>query len=49
MTIRTKNVVFVTGAFVTNQCWDEWRTYFEGHGYNTIAPPWPYKTAQPRN
>lgn len=38
-----KNIVFVTGAFVTNGCWDEWRTYFESKGYNTVAPPWPYK------
>ncbi|MGH9969860.1 MAG: alpha/beta hydrolase [Pyrinomonadaceae bacterium] len=43
MTIQTKNVVFVTGAFVTNACWDEWRSYFEDQGYNTVAPPWPYK------
>jgi len=43
--MKTKNIVFVTGAFVSNSCWDEWRTYFEKNGYNTIAPPWPYKNA----
>jgi hypothetical protein len=43
MSISTKNVVFVTGAFVTNGCWDEWRTYFEARGYTTIAPAWPFK------
>src|SRR5438552_2796695 len=42
-TINSKNIVFVTGAFVGNNCWDEWKTYFEGKGYSTIAPPWPYK------
>ena len=42
-TIKTKNIVFVTGAFVSNACWDEWRIYFESKGYSTIAPPWPYK------
>ena len=42
-TIKTKNIVFITGAFVTNACWDEWRIYFESKGYSTIAPPWPYK------
>jgi pimeloyl-ACP methyl ester carboxylesterase len=42
-TIKTKNIVFITGAFVSNACWDEWRIYFEGKGYSTIAPPWPYK------
>jgi pimeloyl-ACP methyl ester carboxylesterase len=43
--INTKNVVFITGAFVTNHCWDKWKDYFERHGYNTIAPPWPHKDA----
>lgn len=41
--ITTKNIVFVTGAFVTNHCWDEWRMYFESKGYKTVAPPWPFK------
>jgi len=27
-TIQTKNIVFVTGAFVGNNCWDDWRRYF---------------------
>lgn len=43
--ITTKNIVFVTGAFVHHSCWDEWRTYFESKGYNTIAPAWPFKEA----
>jgi len=43
--MKTKNIVFVTGAFVSNSCWDEWRTYFESKGYKTIAPPWPFKNA----
>jgi len=37
--------VFITGAFVSNSCWDEWRTYFEDKGYSTTAPPWPHKDA----
>lgn len=41
--MKTKSILFVTGAFVTHHCWDEWREYFEQKGYNTIAPPWPYK------
>jgi pimeloyl-ACP methyl ester carboxylesterase len=41
--INTKNIVFVTGAFVGNNCWDTWREFFESKGYNTVAPPWPYK------
>ncbi len=43
--ITTKSVVFITGAFVSHSGWDNWRTYFERKGYNTIAPPWPYKNA----
>jgi pimeloyl-ACP methyl ester carboxylesterase len=41
--ITSKIIVFVTGAFVTNACWDEWRIYFESKGYTTYAPPWPFK------
>lgn len=41
--ITTKNIVFVTGAFVNNSCWDEWKSYFESRGYKTTAPPWPFK------
>lgn len=43
--IQSKSIVFITGAFVSNTCWDEWRTYFESKGYSTIAPAWPYKDA----
>lgn len=43
--INSKNIVFITGAFVSNNCWDEWRLYYESQGYKTIAPPWPYKNA----
>jgi len=40
---KTKTVVFVTGAFVTHEGWDEWKGYFERKGYQTIAPAWPGK------
>ncbi|MHA4807495.1 alpha/beta hydrolase [Flavitalea flava] len=43
--IQSKTIIFITGAFVSNSCWDEWRTYFESKGYTTIAPPWPHKDA----
>ena len=43
----SKSVVFITGAFIGNNCWDEWIVYFESHGYNCIAPAWPYKDAPP--
>lgn len=41
----SKTIVFITGAFVSNRCWDQWRVYFESKGYKTIAAPWPNKDA----
>jgi pimeloyl-ACP methyl ester carboxylesterase len=41
----SRTILFITGAFVTNAGWDEWRTYFEEHGYTTFAPAWPFKDA----
>jgi pimeloyl-ACP methyl ester carboxylesterase len=41
--ILTKDIVFITGAFVSHKGWDEWQSYFRAQGYNTVAPPWPYK------
>ena len=40
-----KSVVFITGTFISNDCWDEWIVYFESEGYKCIAPAWPYKNA----
>ncbi|QHT66953.1 alpha/beta hydrolase [Rhodocytophaga rosea] len=42
---NTKNIVFITGAFVSNESWNEWIPYFESKGYSSIAPPWPHKDA----
>ena len=42
-----KTIVFITGAFVHHSCWDEWKKYFERAGFNTLAPPWPFKDASP--
>lgn len=41
--INSTTVLFITGAFVSNSCWNDWRAYFESKGYKTLAPPWPYK------
>jgi pimeloyl-ACP methyl ester carboxylesterase len=40
-------VVFITGTFIGNNCWEEWKLYFESKGYKCIAPAWPYKDASP--
>ena len=43
--IKSKTVVFITGAFVSHTGWDQWKTYFESKGYTTLAPAWPQKDA----
>jgi pimeloyl-ACP methyl ester carboxylesterase len=43
----SETIVFITGAFIGNNCWDEWKTYFESHGYSTLAPAWPHKESYP--
>jgi len=39
----TKNVLFITGAFVSHEGWKTWQEYFEAAGYHTHAPAWPHK------
>jgi pimeloyl-ACP methyl ester carboxylesterase len=41
----SKTIVFITGAFVSNSCWDEWKAYFESKGYTCYAPAHPNKDA----
>lgn len=43
--INSKTIVFITGAFVSSDCWAEWKSYFEERGYQTFAPAWPFKDA----
>jgi pimeloyl-ACP methyl ester carboxylesterase len=43
--INSKTIVFITGAFVSSDCWIEWKGYFEERGYQTFAPSWPFKDA----
>ncbi|GAO41760.1 alpha/beta fold hydrolase [Flavihumibacter petaseus] len=40
---QSKTILFITGAFVHHSCWDDWCTFFQGKGYKTFAPAWPYK------
>lgn len=44
---NSKTVLFITGAFVSNIAWNEWKDFFENKGYKTIAPAWPFKDASP--
>tara|TARA_R110000796_G_scaffold104102_1_gene213683 strand:+ start:17180 stop:17992 length:813 start_codon:yes stop_codon:yes gene_type:complete len=41
----SKDILFITGAFMSHHCWDEWKLYFDNNGFTTEAPPWPYKDA----
>jgi pimeloyl-ACP methyl ester carboxylesterase len=41
----SKTLLFITGAFVGNECWDEWKAFYEQRGYTTLAPAWPFKDA----
>jgi pimeloyl-ACP methyl ester carboxylesterase len=41
--MQAKTIVFISGAFLSNSIWDEWRIYFENKGFVTIAPSWPHK------
>lgn len=43
--INSKTIVFIHGAFVAKNCWDEWKKYFEKKGYKVLAPAWPHKDA----
>ena len=43
----SRSIVFVAGAFIGNNCWDEWRDLFERRGYTCLAPAWPGKDGEP--
>jgi pimeloyl-ACP methyl ester carboxylesterase len=43
--IDSRTIVFITGAFVSHHCWDNWKTFFERRGYKIVLPAWPRKDA----
>ena len=45
LTENPTTILFITGAFVSNKCWDDWKVFFESKGFTTLAPAWPYKDA----
>jgi len=45
--LRSKSILFCTGAYVYHSCWDAWVAYFNDQGYEAIAPPWPGKNDDP--
>lgn len=38
---KSKNLVFVNGAWLTSGCWDDFRKPFEKAGYTVHTPSWP--------
>lgn len=40
---NSKTIVFITGAFVSHNGWENWKNYFESKGYTCILEPWPNK------
>jgi len=43
--ISSKTILFIPGAFVSHDCWNEWAEYFREQGYKTHVIPWLYKDA----
>jgi pimeloyl-ACP methyl ester carboxylesterase len=43
--VNSKTIVFITGAFVSSECWNDWVKFFESKGYTCIVPSWPQKDA----
>ncbi|TDQ12121.1 alpha/beta hydrolase [Pedobacter metabolipauper] len=41
--LTPKTIVFITGAFVSSNSWDEWQLFFQEKGFETAAPAWPFK------
>ena len=38
-------IVFVTGAFISHECWNDWKVYFRERGFEVFAPAWPNRNA----
>ena len=45
MNTSFNTILFISGTFISNNCWDEWILFFEAEGYKCMAPAWPYKDA----
>jgi len=40
--------LLIHGMFMSPRCWEEWIPYFEEHGVDAKAPPWPMHEEPPR-
>ncbi len=39
--MKTKDIVFVHGMYMTPLCWEHWIEYYQSKGYHCVAPAWP--------
>jgi len=46
--MKTRYIVFITGAFVSHHGWLPWKDYFESQGYVCVVEPWPQKDGTAR-
>jgi pimeloyl-ACP methyl ester carboxylesterase len=37
----SKTIVLIHGLWVTPRSWEKFKSYYEAHGYNVLAPAWP--------
>lgn len=45
MHVPPKSILFITGTFFSNDCWDQWQLFFRERGFTCLAPAWPFKNA----
>jgi pimeloyl-ACP methyl ester carboxylesterase len=43
--MKTRDIVFVHGMFMTPLCWENWVDYYQSKGYRCHAPAWPDRDA----
>ena len=46
---NSKTIMFVSGAFVSHNYWENWILFFENQGYKVVAPPWIHKNDNAEN
>jgi pimeloyl-ACP methyl ester carboxylesterase len=40
-------IIFIHGMFLNPKSWEPWISFFEGQGYECIAPAWPLHSGEP--